>query len=170
MTERFTVHFNDLLRYTSAKRLVSTVPENEQLRSVVKDIGRCAVANGCFDGCHPGHLEIFAHLDTEAYARRLRPIVAINSDSSVRGLKGPGRPLIPQEARATLINNLRWPLTVVIFDEGSVQNLMDFLQPVVVIKGQEYDPKTVVRWKDSEVLRIPMKDSWSTTSLLGNTR
>lgn len=132
--------------------------------------GRCAVANGCFDGCHPGHLEILAALDAEAYKRGLRPIVAVNSDASIRMLKGSDRPVMPEIARATLINNLRWPLTVVIFDEMTPHRLMEFLQPVIVIKGGEYDPKSVVRWKDSEVITVPMKDSWSTTNILRNTR
>lgn len=153
-TERFTVHLDDLC-------------DSDALKSV---IGRCAVANGCFDGMHPGHLSLLAHLDTIAYQRGLRPIVALNSDSSVKQLKGLGRPFFPQDVRAKLINHLKWPFTVVIFAERSPQRLMDTLQPKIVVKGGEYNPTDVVRWKDSEVVCVPMLGGWSTTRLLGDTR
>ena len=123
MTERVTFHLDEVIG-------------DAMHGALWKWRGRCAIANGCFDGCHPGHLEILAALDAEAYARRLRPIVALNSDLSVKGLKGSARPIIPAVARATLINNLRWPLSVVIFDEENPQRLMDWFQPTVVIKGQ----------------------------------
>lgn len=157
MTERVTYHLNDT--------------SDQFSHFIWKWKGRCAIANGCFDvWLHPGHLAVLATLDTEAYKRRLRPIVAINSDDSVRSLKGPQRPHVPEHARATLINNLKWPLTVVIFDEATPQRMMDIFRPQIVIKGGEYDPETVVRWKDSEVVSVPMLDGWSSSKILGDTR
>lgn len=137
---------------------------------------RCIVANGCFDVLHPGHLSLLAHLDTIAYERRLRPIVALNSDASIRRLKGGGRPVVQQEARSLLINNLKWPLTVVIFDEDTPQRLMDLLWPAVVLKGAEYATTDVVRFMGgphtpaSEVITVPMLADWSTSRILGDTR
>jgi D-beta-D-heptose 7-phosphate kinase/D-beta-D-heptose 1-phosphate adenosyltransferase len=139
--------------------------------SVLKDcgyVGRCAVANGCFDLIHPGHLELLRHLDQVARQRDLFAIVAMNSDASVRRLKGPSRPIIPEACRADLLNNLRWPFTVVLFDEDTPQELMDFLKPPVVVKGAEYRQEDVVRWSGSEVLSVPMMDGWSTTGIIGD--
>lgn len=167
-SERITVHLNDV-----AKSLESDSPREQPYD---RWVGNCIVANGCFDGIHPGHLSLFAHLDTLAYGERLRPLVAINSDASVRRLKGPTRPVWSQDHRAKLINHLKWPLTVVIFDEDTPQRLMDLLRPSMVLKGSEYTAESVVRWngnqhsQGSTVVTVPMLGDWSTTRILGDTR
>lgn len=162
MSERFTVHLDELAESLDSK-VEFEMPYDRW-------VGACMVANGCFDGLHPGHLSLFAYLDAYAYRQRLRPLVAINSDASIRRLKGSGRPTWPQAVRATLINNLKWPLTVVIFDEDTPQRLMDLLKPRVVLKGSDYPKESVVRWKDSEVVSVPILDGWSTSKILGDTR
>lgn len=162
MSERMTVHLDDV-----ARSIESDSPREQPYDSWV---GACMIANGCFDGLHPGHLSLLAHLDSIAYGERLRPLVAINSDESVRRLKGPARPVWPQEMRAKLINHLKWPLTVIIFDEDSPQRLMDLLKPRVVLKGGEYDPASVVRWSGAKVVTVPMLGDWSTSKILGDTR
>lgn len=168
MTERFTIHLDEL-----AESLLS---DDSREQPYDRWVGNCAVANGCFDGLHPGHLSLLAHLDTIAYANRLRPLVAINSDDSVRRLKGVDRPIWPQEVRSKLINHLKWPLTVIIFDEDDPQRLMDLLKPRIVVKGGEYPAMSVVRYRGneycegSEIVRVPMVDGWSTSSIVGDTR
>ena len=152
MNNRSVIHLNDL----------------EKLLEVYDVIGRCAIANGCFDILHPGHLAIFEMLDEVSYHRGLKPIVAINSDESIKRIKGEGRPIVPQFARATLITNLRWDLCVVIFDEDTPQRLMDFLKPRVVVKGSEYDKESVIRWKGSEVISPSMVPNWSTSAIIGD--
>lgn len=163
MSERLTFHLDDWDRGLGTHWGPSDC-SLERLR------GRTIVANGCFDGLHPGHLSLLASLDTIAYQMKLRPIVALNSDVSVCLNKGPGRPVWPQEVRSTLINNLKWPLTVVIFDEKTPQRLMDTLQPAAVLKGSEYDKESVIRWRESQVVTVDMVGSWSTTRILGDTR
>jgi len=163
MSERLTVHLDDWGRGLGTLWGPSDL-SLERLR------GRTIVANGCFDGLHPGHLSLLASLDTIAYRMKLRPIVALNSDASVRLNKGPSRPVWPQEVRSTLINHMKWPLTVVIFDEKTPQRLMDMLQPAAVLKGSEYTKESVIRWKDSEVLTVDMLGEWSTSRILGDTR
>lgn len=176
MTERFTIHLDDLLEREnpSSSRLISKLDEmsEREMRAleVLRFRGRCVVANGCFDILHPGHLSLLATLDTVAHAHGYRPIVALNSDESTRKLKGNGRPVVDQMTRATLINHLKWPLTVVIFDEVTPQRLMDILQPPIVVKGREYHDKEVVRWKDSRVIYVQMVDGYSTSRILGDTR
>lgn len=162
--ERYTVRLDEL--ELSPDGLWLSNKKGQPIR-----VGHSVVANGCFDGMHPGHLYLFGHLDTLAYRKRLRPIVAINSDASVRRLKGPERPVWPEEVRSTVINCLKWPLTVVIFDEDTPQRLMDLLKPAMVLKGAEYTSKDVVRWEGSEVATVPMLEDWSTSRILaGDTR
>jgi D-beta-D-heptose 7-phosphate kinase/D-beta-D-heptose 1-phosphate adenosyltransferase len=88
----------------------------------------------------------------------------------VRRLKGSSRPVWSQDHRAKLINHLKWPLTVIIFDEDTPQRLMDLLKPPMVLKGSEYTKESVVRYKDSEVITVPMLGEWSTSGILGDTR
>ncbi len=162
MSERVTIHLDEI-----AKSIEST---SDREQPYDRWVGQCMVANGCFDGIHPGHLSLFAHLDDRSYRERLRPLVAINSDASVKRLKGSSRPVWSQEHRSKLINHLKWPLTVVIFDEDTPQRLMDLLKPRMVLKGGEYDPDTVVKWIGSEVITVPMVGNWSTSRILGDTR
>lgn len=162
MSERVTIHLDDL-----AKSIESTSHREQQYDRLV---GSCMIANGCFDGLHPGHLSLFAYLDNLSYRERLQPLVAINSDDSVRRLKGSGRPVWSQDQRAKLINYLKWPFTVIIFDEDTPQRLMDILKPPMVLKGSEYAEESVVRWRDSVVVTVPMLGDWSTSKILGDTR
>jgi rfaE bifunctional protein nucleotidyltransferase chain/domain len=96
-------------------------------------------ANGVFDLLHVGHVR---------YLEAARPegdvlVVGINSDSSTRKLKGPGRPILTERARATLVAALKSVNYVVIFDELDVNSLLKELQPDVHAKGTDYTAETV---------------------------
>lgn len=97
------------------------------------------LANGCFDLLHVGHVR-YLHA-----AKKLggRLIVAINSDESVRALKGEGRPLMPAEERAEIISALSDVDAVVIFPERDVRTLISELRPDVHAKGTDYTADTV---------------------------
>ena len=96
--------------------------------------------NGCFDLLHRGHIECLRE------ARQLGDvlIVGLNSDASVRNLKGLDRPLIGQEDRAVLLAALRSVTYVCIFDEVSVENLVGELVPDILVKGGDYRPEEIV--------------------------
>ena len=100
---------------------------------------RIVLTNGCFDTLHVGHIRYL-----EA-ARRQGDVlvVAVNSDASVCGLKGPGRPILAQAARAALVGALKVVDYVVIFDEANVEALLDELRPDVHAKGTDYTAETV---------------------------
>jgi len=115
----------------------------EQLRQRVaawRDAGeRVTLANGCFDLLHVGHVRYLRA------ARQLggRLVVAINSDESVRGLKGPGRPLMPAAERAEILAALQDVDAVVIFSEPDVRALVREIRPDVHAKGTDYTADSV---------------------------
>jgi rfaE bifunctional protein nucleotidyltransferase chain/domain len=105
-----------------------------------------AFANGCFDLLHVGHVRYLAAAGREAD----RLVVAVNADESVRGLKGPGRPVMPAAARAELVAALRAVDYVVIFNDPTVERLLLLLKPDVHCKGTDYTVDTV---PEREVVR-----------------
>ena len=120
-------------------RLVS---DDELVAAVVSDraAGRAiAFANGCFDLLHVGHVRYLEAARREAD----RLIVAINADASVRGLKGPGQPVMTEDARAELVAALRCVDYVVIFNDSTVERLLRLLRPDVHCKGTDYTVDTV---------------------------
>jgi D-glycero-beta-D-manno-heptose 1-phosphate adenylyltransferase len=121
----------------------SKIVSREQLRDLLAERKRAgakvAFANGCFDTLHVGHIRYLEG------ARREGDIlaVAVNSDSSVCHLKGPGRPILPESARAELVAALRAVDYVVLFSEPNVEGLLEFLRPDVHAKGTDYTSETV---------------------------
>jgi D-glycero-beta-D-manno-heptose 1-phosphate adenylyltransferase len=100
---------------------------------------RVVFANGCFDTLHVGHVRYLEGARQEGDVL----VVAVNADSSVSGLKGPGRPILPESARAELVAALRAVDHVVIFEEPNVETLLEFLRPDVHAKGTDYTSETV---------------------------
>ena len=100
---------------------------------------RITLANGCFDLLHVGHVRYLRA------AKQLgdRLIVAVNSDESVKALKGPGRPLMPAEERAEILAALADVDAVVVFPEPDVRSLIRELRPDIQAKGTDYTPDTV---------------------------
>ena len=115
------------------RELQSRVAEHRQQGQTV------VFANGCFDILHVGHVRYLEAARAEGDAL----IVAINSDSSVRELKGDGRPVLDENARARLVAALRAVDYVVIFSEASVEPLLRELRPDVHAKGTDYTAETV---------------------------
>jgi rfaE bifunctional protein nucleotidyltransferase chain/domain len=115
----------------------------EQLKSLLQDHkarGEIVVfANGCFDILHVGHVRYLEAARDQGDIL----IVAVNSDVSVRNLKGPGRPVLDENARARLVAALRAVDYVVIFNEPSVASLLEELRPDVHAKGPDYTVDTV---------------------------
>lgn len=108
----------------------------DELRASSKKI---VFANGCFDILHVGHIRYLEGARAEGDAL----IVGVNGDASVCGLKGPGRPILDEGARALLVSALRAVDYVVIFDEPNVEALLAELRPEVHAKGTDYTPETV---------------------------
>jgi D-beta-D-heptose 7-phosphate kinase/D-beta-D-heptose 1-phosphate adenosyltransferase len=129
--------------------------------------GRLVFTNGCFDLLHPGHVQ---YLDE---ARRLGDalVVGVNTDRSVRQLKGEGRPLVPQDARAVVLAGLAAVDAVTLFDEDTPERLIAALLPDVLVKGGDYQREDVVGRADveragGEVRILPFRQGYSTTDLV----
>src|SRR5216684_4906420 len=121
----------------------SKIVSRERLRELVaehKRQGRRVVlANGCFDSLHVGHIRYLEGARREGDIL----VVAVNSDASVCALKGPGRPILPETARAALVGALRSVDYVLLFSEPNVEALLQDLRPDVHAKGTDYTAETV---------------------------
>lgn len=126
--------------------------------------------NGCFDLLHLGHVTLLDR--ARRYGDRL--IVGINSDASVRKLKGPSRPVVPEHARARVLAGLEAVDGVVVFDEPTPLELMLILEPDVIVKGGDYVADEIVGAKEvrswgGKVRIVPFVDGFSTTTLIAKT-
>ncbi|MCC7261439.1 MAG: D-glycero-beta-D-manno-heptose 1-phosphate adenylyltransferase [Candidatus Latescibacteria bacterium] len=130
--------------------------------------GRVVVTtNGCFDLLHPGHVRFLQ----QARARGELLIVGLNSDASVRQLKGPGRPLLGQDDRAAMLAALRCVDHVVIFAQPLANELLARLQPDIHCKGGDYTAEAlpeaeIIRQGGGQVCILPFAAGYSTTGLL----
>jgi rfaE bifunctional protein nucleotidyltransferase chain/domain len=122
---------------------VGRVVSEQELAALVqadRAAGRTvAFANGCFDVLHVGHVRYLAGAAAEAD----RLVVAVNSDESVRGLKGAGRPILSAADRAELVSALEGVDYVVTFGDADVNRLLTIIQPDVHCKGTDYTVQTV---------------------------
>jgi rfaE bifunctional protein nucleotidyltransferase chain/domain len=120
-------------------KIVSREDLRELLRQRKRNGDRVVFANGCFDTLHVGHVRYLEGARREGDVL----VVAVNSDASVCGLKGPGRPILQESARAELVAALGAVDYVVIFGEQNVEALLEFLRPDVHAKGTDYTSETV---------------------------
>jgi D-beta-D-heptose 7-phosphate kinase/D-beta-D-heptose 1-phosphate adenosyltransferase len=132
---------------------------------------RIAMTNGCFDLLHPGHV---ASLQ-EARRHGDCLVVGLNSDRSVRELKGPDRPVVDEEGRAQMLAALACVDYVVVFDETSVEGLVGTLLPDVLVKADQYGNREVVGHQivqahGGHVVTVPMKPHYSTSRLIEKSR
>ncbi len=123
----------------SPSKIVSR-PHLQFLLAAHKQRGqRVVFANGCFDVLHVGHVRYLEAARAEGDIL----VVGVNSDASVRNLKGPGRPVLDENARAGLVAALRAVDYVLIFGEASAESLLQDLRPDIHAKGTDYTAETV---------------------------
>ena len=141
-------------------------------RQAWKAAGRVVVfTNGCFDLLHPGHVALFEAARAEGDLL----VVGLNSDRSVRALKGAGRPLIPEAERAETLAALEAVDRVVVYDEDTPLAVISALRPDVLVKGADWAPDAIVGRAEVEadggrVVRVDLTPGRSTTSLLARIR
>jgi D-beta-D-heptose 7-phosphate kinase/D-beta-D-heptose 1-phosphate adenosyltransferase len=126
------------------------VKKRDDLRGIIQDLKakgkRIIFTNGCFDLLHIGHVRYLE----EAKSLGDILVVGVNSDASVRGLKGPNRPILPEEERAEILSGLACVDYVTIFDEPTPSNLISLLLPHVLVKGGDWTKEETVGWETVE--------------------
>ena len=131
------------------------------------DGGKIVFTNGVFDILHPGHVRYLQEARREGDAL----IVGVNSDRSVRAIKGPGRPINPEHERAELVAALSAVNAVVIFDEDDPQQIISRLQPDVLAKGADWAADRIigrdtVLARGGRLVRIPLANGYSTSDII----
>ena len=128
---------------------------------------RVVFTNGVFDILHPGHVRYLA----EARRHGDALIVAVNSDRSVRAIKGPERPIHPEAERAELITALAVVDAAVVFDEDTPHHIISVIQPDVLVKGGDWPAdqivgRDIVEARGGVVIRVPVEAGHSTTNVI----
>lgn len=123
--------------------------------------------NGCFDILHRGHIEYLA----QAAALGSKLIIGLNTDASVKRLKGETRPVNDQESRALLLSSLVFTDKVILFDEDTPLELIRIVQPDILVKGSDYKPENIVGYeivkaKGGKIVTFDLIQGFSTTSIL----
>lgn len=153
------------------KKILNRKTLKEKLDTLKKQGKKIAFTNGCFDILHVGHVRYLKEAKKTADIL----VLALNSDSSVRQIKGEKRPLVPQEERAEIIAALEFIDFVTIFDEETPLELIKLLKPDVLIKGGDWPEDKVVgreeirRWGGKLTL-IPEIIGKSTTNIVEKIR
>jgi rfaE bifunctional protein nucleotidyltransferase chain/domain len=147
---------------------IRDLPAMKETADKAKGQGKRVVfTNGCFDILHLGHIRYLS----EAKKCGDYLIVGVNSDRSVRSIKGEDRPLIPERARAEMLAALCFVDGVVIFDEEDPLSLIEYLQPQVLVKGADWAEGEIigadlVKSRGGEVKRIPLVPHSSTSDII----
>ncbi len=143
----------------------------EKADLVRKEGRRLVFTNGCFDLLHVGHVRYLQS------ARKQGDwlVVGVNSDSSVRQLKGPGRPIVPAEQRAEVVAAIGCVDRVTIFDELDPLALIKLLVPDVLVKGADWRSEEIIGATEVEgaggkVVRVPLEEGVSTSDLIERIR
>lgn len=128
---------------------------------------RIVFTNGCFDVVHRGHVEYLA----KSAELGTKLIIGLNTDASVRRLKGENRPINDEYARALLLASFVFVNKVILFDEDTPLELIRVVQPDVLVKGSDYKPENIVGYdvvkaKGGEIATIDFVPGFSTTSIL----
>jgi rfaE bifunctional protein nucleotidyltransferase chain/domain len=141
-------------------------------RRLWHEAGRLVVlTNGCFDLLHPGHVALLESARREGDVL----VVALNSDPSVRRLKGDGRPVIPQSERIEVLLALESVDRVVVYDEPTPLETIQALRPDVLVKGADWAADAIVGAREVEadggrVVRVELLPGRSTTALVERAR
>ena len=149
-----------------------SVEEAAAFATRLRSAGRHVVfTNGVFDLVHPGHVRYLRAARAEGDAL----VVGLNADRSVRAIKGPGRPIVPERERAELLAALSFVDAVVVFDEETPDAVIRAIQPDVLVKGADWAADRIVGRDTVEagggrVVRAPIETGYSTSVIVERVR
>lgn len=148
-------------------KIVSLGEAIERVKAWKSKGEKIVFTNGCFDIVHLGHIDYLEK------ARNLgnRLVLGLNTDASVKRLKGESRPVVNEYARARMMSAFEFVDAVVLFDEPTPLTLIEEVKPDILVKGDDYTVETIVGadfviGKGGEVKTIPLVKGYSTTSLI----
>ncbi len=149
-------------------KIVSKEDALQKIKAQKLNGKKIVFTNGCFDIIHPGHVDYLSQ------ARDLGDflILGLNTDNSVKRLnKAPNRPINNEQARASVLAALASIDLIVLFDEGTPYELISFLKPDVLVKGNDYEVEKIVGYdvvtaNGGKVITIPFLEGFSTTNLI----
>ncbi len=153
------------------KETKTKIKSKQKLNDLVKSWQsrgeKVVFSNGCFDILHLGHIDYLEK--ARSFGNRL--IIGLNSDNSVRKLKGEGRPVNNEEARGRMLAALSFVDAVTVFDEETPEELIDYLLPDVLVKGSDYKVENIVGAKNviangGTVKTIDLVNGYSTTNII----
>ena len=153
------------------KRLENKILTGNELEDILSQIREkkltIVFTNGCFDILHKGHIRYLA--DASELADVF--IIGLNTDSSVKRLKGPNRPLQDQESRAISLSALVFVDYVVLFGEDTPLELLKLIKPNILVKGGDYQLENIVGYDlvssyGGKVVSLPLVKGYSTTSII----
>lgn len=141
------------------------------LASWRKKGGKVVFTNGCFDLLHAGHVDYLE----KAGMLGDRLVVGLNSDKSVKSIKGNSRPVTGEDARGKVLAALSFVDAVVLFDEETPYNLITAVKPDILVKGNDYDKDNIigadfVNSHGGSIYTIPLLEGFSTTSLINKVK
>lgn len=150
-----------------ASKIVDLHTAKQQLNIFKLKNQQVVFTNGCFDLLHTGHI----HLINEAANFGNKLIVAINSDASVKRLKGADRPIQSEQSRALIVASMAYVDHVIIFEEDTPLELIKELQPDVLVKGGDYELENIVGAAEviangGRVEIVPIQEGFSTTNII----
>ncbi len=156
---------------TELQRIESKIKSREEAIAIVKDWDKegqkIAFTNGCFDIVHRGHIDYLS----KAKDLGTKLVLGLNTDNSVRRLKGENRPVVDEMSRAILLAAMQFIDLVVFFDEDTPYELIKSLQPDILVKGSDYKAEDIVGYdvvtaKGGSVETIDFVKGFSTTSIV----
>jgi D-glycero-beta-D-manno-heptose 1-phosphate adenylyltransferase len=155
-------------KYELIKSKIITKETLRPLLNVLKFKSKTIVfSNGCFDILHRGHIEYLSKAASLGDAM----IIGLNSDASVKRLKGPNRPVQDEISRAMVMASLKFVDYVVLFEEDTPYELIDYIKPDVLVKGSDYKEDEIVgadivKKNGGKVVTIDLVEGYSTTSII----
>ncbi len=155
-------------KFEHLKSKILTKEELKPLLNVLKFQDKKIVfSNGCFDILHRGHIEYLSKASSLGHSM----VIGLNTDASVKRLKGENRPVQDQVSRSQVMASLHFVDFVVLFDEDTPFELINFLKPDILVKGSDYNEEDIVgadtvKENGGKVITIDLVDGYSTTSVL----
>jgi D-glycero-beta-D-manno-heptose 1-phosphate adenylyltransferase len=152
--------------YQIRQKLLNKAALIEKVNAWKKEGLKVIFTNGCFDIIHPGHIDYLA----KAASLGDKFIIGVNTDASVRILKGPSRPIQNQDARALILAALCFTSAIVLFDEQTPKELISAILPDILVKGADYSISEVVGAdvvvkNGGSVVLLPYLTGYSTSAI-----